>query len=247
MDKTTIFGHRGIPTKFIENSIDGFEYLASKGEAVEFDVHLTKDFHPVVMHDEKIDRTTNGHGYIRDFTLAELAQFHLISDNQRPQQRQGKQNEIPTLERVLEIFKSTDLILNIELKTENIQYPGIESIALEAVHDFGLAGQTVFSSVNLGSVKRIGKLDEHQQIALISEEPILRPLDFMARNQLDALHLKKSVMANDFPQFQRIWTIDDTATLKHIFEHGFEGVFTDDFESADALRTKLMTRNVSAI
>lgn len=54
MGKTTIFGHRGVPRKYIENSIDGFEYIAQKGEAVEFDVHLTKDFQPIVMHDEKL-------------------------------------------------------------------------------------------------------------------------------------------------------------------------------------------------
>lgn len=235
MGKTTIFGHRGVPRKYIENSIDGFEYIAQKGEAVEFDVHLTKDFQPIVMHDEKIDRTTNGHGYIRDYTVAELAQFHLMPDLQRPQQRQGKQSAIQTLERVLQIFQKTDLMLNIELKTENIQYPGIETLVLEAVHRFDLAEQTVFSSANLGSVKRIGRLDERQQIALISETPISRPLDFMVRNQLDALHLKRSVMLNEVTNRQRIWTIDDTPTLKQIFERGYEGVFTDDFENAHAL------------
>ncbi|MFT9391926.1 glycerophosphodiester phosphodiesterase family protein, partial [Leuconostoc pseudomesenteroides] len=44
---TTVFGHRGIPEKYIENSMSGFEYLADHGEAVEFDVHLTKDLIPV--------------------------------------------------------------------------------------------------------------------------------------------------------------------------------------------------------
>ena len=75
--KTTIFGHRGIPVKFVENSRTGFEYLAQKGEAVEFDVHLTQDNVPVIMHDEKLDRTTNSTGYIKNFNAIAVSYTHL--------------------------------------------------------------------------------------------------------------------------------------------------------------------------
>lgn len=54
MTNTIIFAHRGLPVKFAENSLEGFRYAVTHGaEGVEFDVHLTKDKVPVVMHDEK--------------------------------------------------------------------------------------------------------------------------------------------------------------------------------------------------
>lgn len=52
--ETKIFGHRGYPAKFAENSLEGFEYALENGvDGIEFDVHLTRDQVPVVMHDEK--------------------------------------------------------------------------------------------------------------------------------------------------------------------------------------------------
>ncbi len=54
MGQTIVFAHRGLPVKFAENSLQGFKYAVEHGaEGVEFDVHLTKDKVPVVMHDEK--------------------------------------------------------------------------------------------------------------------------------------------------------------------------------------------------
>ena len=63
---------------FPENSLKGFAYAIDHGiDGLEFDVHLTKDNVPVIMHDEKIDRTTDGTGEIRSYTLKQLRQFHL--------------------------------------------------------------------------------------------------------------------------------------------------------------------------
>lgn len=68
--KTLIFGHRGYPFKFPENSLKGFQYAIDHGiDGLEFDVHLTKDNVPVIMHDEKINRTTDGKGLINSYTL----------------------------------------------------------------------------------------------------------------------------------------------------------------------------------
>ena len=115
---TTNFGHRGIPVNFVENSKTGFEYLAQNGEAVEFDVHLTKDNVPVIMHDEKLDRTTSSNGYIKNFNIRDLKNVHLINDINRQQQPVSQYERIPTLEEVLEIFNHTNIFLNVELKTD---------------------------------------------------------------------------------------------------------------------------------
>ncbi len=78
MNKTLIFGHRGYPARFPENSLAGFAFALEQGiDGLEFDVHLTKDNVPVVIHDERIDRTTDGFGRVVDYTYDELREFHL--------------------------------------------------------------------------------------------------------------------------------------------------------------------------
>ena len=89
--ETKIFGHRGYPAKFAENSLEGFEYALENGaDGIEFDVHLTKDQVPVVMHDEKINRTTDGKGNIKDYTHEELQQFHLENGETIPVSKRSK-------------------------------------------------------------------------------------------------------------------------------------------------------------
>ncbi|GEN48149.1 hypothetical protein FD11_GL001982 [Ligilactobacillus pobuzihii E100301 = KCTC 13174] len=81
--KTLIFGHRGVPVKFPENSLRGFKYaLDHQIDGLELDVHLTRAHIPVVIHDETLQRTTNGEGQIADYSLSELKKFRL-SDGQR--------------------------------------------------------------------------------------------------------------------------------------------------------------------
>jgi glycerophosphoryl diester phosphodiesterase len=85
LPQTLIFGHRGYPKKFPENSLAGFRYAVQQEiDGLEFDVHLTKDQVPIVMHDEKIDRTSNGHGQINQLTLNEIRQYHLSNGEKIP-------------------------------------------------------------------------------------------------------------------------------------------------------------------
>ncbi|MEX0379858.1 glycerophosphodiester phosphodiesterase family protein [Leuconostoc sp. MS02] len=233
--KTTIFGHRGIPVKFIENSRTGFEYLAQKGEAVEFDVHLTKDNVPVIMHDEQLDRTTNSTGYIKNFNAIELKNVHLINDSNRHQQLVSKHESIPTLEEVFEIFNHTNIFLNVELKTDYLSYPGIEKIVLNLLKKYDLSRRVVLSSFNIFTLQRLYQLDHTQNLAFLSGNKINKPQQFMATNHLNALHLDRKVVS-DAPVLQRIWTVNSEVEMTMAFEQQLGGLFTDDFEKADQLR-----------
>ena len=116
MGQTIVFAHRGLPVKFAENSLQGFKYAATHGaEGVEFDVHLTKDKVPVVMHDEKIDRTTNGTGYIKDYILSEIRRFRLA--NGEP---------VPMLSELFEILQGQDLSVNLNLRLTRFMMRGLK-------------------------------------------------------------------------------------------------------------------------
>lgn len=68
-----IFAHRGASAYAPENTLPAFEKAVDIGaDGVELDIHLSRDGRLVVIHDEMLDRTTNGHGFVKDFTLAEL-------------------------------------------------------------------------------------------------------------------------------------------------------------------------------
>ena len=68
-----LWAHRGCSQRYPENTLLAFEKAAQLQELVgiELDIQLTKDGQIVVIHDEKVDRTTDGSGWVRDFTLAE--------------------------------------------------------------------------------------------------------------------------------------------------------------------------------
>ena len=109
---TKNFAHRGFSGKYPENTLLAFSKAIEEGvDGIENDVHLTKDGVLVVMHDELVDRTTNGKGYIKDKTYEELAQLDAsyIFKEYGPQ-------KVPTLREYLELVKDTDIITNIELK-----------------------------------------------------------------------------------------------------------------------------------
>lgn len=232
---TTIFGHRGIPVKFVENSKTGFEYLAQNGEAVEFDVHLTKDDVPVIMHDEKLDRTTNSTGYIKNFNIRDLKNVHLINDINRQQQPVSQNEGIPTLEEVFEIFNHTDIFLNIELKTDYLSYPGIEKIVLKLLEKYDLNSQVVLSSFNIFTLQRLYQLDHTQNLAFLSSNKISKPHQFMTDNHLKALHLDRKAVS-EAPILQRIWTVNSENEMNMAFKQQLGGLFTDDFEKAKQLR-----------
>ena len=108
------FAHRGFSGKYPENTMLAFQKAYEAGaDGIELDVQLTKDGQVVVIHDEKVDRTTNGTGLVRDYTLEELRKL----DASYIYTGEMGFNPIPTFEEYCAWVAGTDLVTNIELKT----------------------------------------------------------------------------------------------------------------------------------
>ncbi|MFC6274068.1 glycerophosphodiester phosphodiesterase family protein [Levilactobacillus tangyuanensis] len=226
--KTLVFGHRGYPEKFPENSMAGFTYAVEHGiEGIEFDVHLTKDLVPVIMHDERINRTTDGRGRIMDYTLAELRQFHLAN-----------QAAVPTLAEFLKLVSHRDVQLNLELKTDKLQYPGIEKIVLAMVHATPLEHPVIFSSFHLPTLKRCQALAPDESYCWLTDKPVVNAAALVENEHLAGLHLSR--YQDDVPVAERIWTVDDPKLAQQLFEKHIAGIFTDDFVTMTALRDRLL-------
>ena len=120
-----IWAHRGCSQNYPENTLLAFEKAAAiKGlVGIELDIQLTKDRQIVVCHDENVDRTTDGSGYIKDFTLSELKKLKI-----------AEKYQIPTMEEVFELLddkKNQGFMLNIELKNNRIYYDNMEEMILK--------------------------------------------------------------------------------------------------------------------
>lgn len=147
-----IVGHRGGRNEWPENSLHGFRELARLGaDAVEFDVHLTKAGELLVIHDPTLQRTTETEGLVADLAIGQRHEVRLHnSDGQT----------IPTLEEVLDVFKGSDIELQVELKAdhENIPYQGLEERAADLLKARALTARSVLTSFNpevLATCRRI--------------------------------------------------------------------------------------------
>lgn len=127
-DNVYVAAHRGWSEKYPENTMEAFRAALTLGvDQIEFDVHMTKDGHLVIMHDHTVDRTTDGTGLVREMTLEQVK--NLDAGIKKDVQFAG--TEVPTMEELMELVKDHPTItLDLELK----DYPteGMESFAYES-------------------------------------------------------------------------------------------------------------------
>lgn len=223
---TMIFGHRGYPAKFAENSLEGFEYALENGvDGIEFDVHLTKDQVPVVMHDEKINRTTDGKGEIKDYTHEELQRFHLANGE-----------TIPDLKDVFSLIEQHDALANLEFKTDKNEYQDIEEIVLGMAKEYEFSHPLIYSSFNLQTMLNCLAIDKSLDCNWLVYKKLSDPEKVVAENGLSGIHPDKY---HDADVVQRIWTIDNEHEAEKLMMKNVSGIFTNDFVKMNELRERL--------
>jgi glycerophosphoryl diester phosphodiesterase len=146
--RVTIVGHRGAAAHAPENTLASFEKARQLGvDMVEFDVHLTADRRCVVIHDETVDRTTDGHGPVGAKTFAELRDLDA-----------GNGEQIPSLEEVLEWAGDVDMPLSVELKHPNVctmrPYEGLEEGVLELLDRWDMIERSFVHSYHHAAARR---------------------------------------------------------------------------------------------
>lgn len=108
-----VVGHRGVKALYPENTMLSFQKAIELGvDGIEMDINMTKDGHLVVIHDNTVDRTTNGTGYVAEYKLRELKE--LDAGSKFSSEYAGE--SIPTFEEFLELVKDKKLLLNVEIK-----------------------------------------------------------------------------------------------------------------------------------
>ena len=227
-----IFAHRGASGTAPENTLEAFELAARMGaHGVELDVHLTRDGELVVTHDERIDRVSDGAGFVKDLTLKELKALHF---NRTHPEYAGAR--IPTLREVFQLLKPTGLEINIELKNSWIPYPGLEERTLEAVARDFAPERVIFSSFSHASMVRVKQLDSAMRCGLLYDASLVRPWVYALALGMDALHPMYTEVITPGGECAaahragirvHTWTVNGAEEIRAVLKEGADIVITN--------------------
>lgn len=226
-----IWAHRGASAVYPENTMVAFEEANRSGaNAIELDVQRTRDGELIVIHDETLNRTTNGRGYIYAAsyswikTLDAGGKFH----------SRFRGEKIPTLRDVLDFILQTNMTLNIEIKNEPIRYPGIELQVIRLLDQFKLLHRTIISSFDHLCVQIVKRSAPNVQTALLTGAfSHISPAN-VYQFGLDAVHpLKRavnSVYMKEIFNYQlkvRPYTVNEPNLIRVFHALGVDAIITD--------------------
>lgn len=228
---TKIIAHRGASKSAPENTMPAFQLAYELGaDGIETDVQLTKDKIPVLIHDEGLKRTTNGYGYVKDYTYSELKQ--LDAGSWFSASYAG--TTLLSLEEFLIWAKDKPLYLNIELKNNKIDYKNLEKIVYKMLKDFQLLNRTTLSTFNPKSIKRIKKIDKNMDTAFLTSKRRKDLVGYAQGLGADAIHIKYRLLSRKLvdrckeeEMAIRVYTINKTLHIKRCFNLECDGIFTD--------------------
>ncbi|MBV4417916.1 glycerophosphodiester phosphodiesterase [Clostridium tyrobutyricum] len=225
MNRTLNIAHRGFSGKYPENTMMAFRKAVEVGaDGIETDLHMTSDGIIVICHDETIDRTTNGSGFIKDYTYDEIRKFDA-----------GKGEKVPSLDELLNFMKNKNLLLNLELKNDVVNYNNLEKDTINKIYEYGLEKNVIISSFNHQSMKRVKQYDSSIRTGLLYGSTICKPEEYAKQMGADALHpLFSLVMDQDVVHdikksgiLINAYTVNREDEMKKLIGLGIDGIITN--------------------
>ncbi|MCT8137997.1 glycerophosphodiester phosphodiesterase [Anaerobacillus sp. CMMVII] len=247
LPKPLVISHRGGST-FPENTLPGFQHSIDIGvDVIEFDVHMTKDGHLVVIHDFTVDRTTDGQGRVDSFTLAEIKELDAGYSYTNTEGLFIFRNQgitIPTVREVFEEFPNN--YMNIELKAQS---PEIEQVLWDLIESYNMQSRVVISSFEQDIMDQFNKI-AGGTVAVSGGKREAAKFVFLHKFYLSALYsprvdtIQLPKKSNGFHLIDQklidgakmhdlqiyYWTINDRDTMERLLLLGVDGIITDDPE-----------------
>jgi glycerophosphoryl diester phosphodiesterase len=226
---TLVFGHRGAAAYAPENTLASFRLAMEQGaHGVEFDVHLTRDGVPVVIHDFSLDKTTSGHGPVVEHEYEDLEA--LDAGSHKGSEFAGE--PIPTLEEVFRLL-SGKLAMNVEVKADT---DGIEDAVAALIDQYGVNDWVIVSSFNPLILQRFAA--KYPQIALgyLYDEsmPYEEFLQLLTNVKLQARHPHHTMIDASFVRVAKqfgyrinTWTVNEPARAIELRQFGVDVIITD--------------------
>ena len=230
-----LFAHRGASAQAPENTLAAFELaLRHEADAIELDAKLSADGHVVVIHDQTVERTTNGQSDVRVMTLAALQELDAGSFFDVA----FRGEHIPTLDQVFETFGHKTFI-NVELTNYASPNDDLPDRVVELVNHHRLEKRVLFSSFNPRALLKVVRLIPEVPIGLLASAG---RSGWWARSWLgrmmipyEALHPELHdataalvVSIHQHGHRVNVYTVNQPDDMRRLFALGVDGIFTDE-------------------
>ncbi|WP_438864778.1 glycerophosphodiester phosphodiesterase [Neptunicella sp.] len=239
-------GHQGGYLLWPSNTLYAFQQASDLGvNMLEMDVHLSKDNHLIVMHDETVDRTTNGSGFIKQMNLAQIkaldAGYNWLEDAPGGElEFRGKGIQVPTLAEVFQQFPAK--LMTIEIKQT---HPSIVQPLCQLIHQFSMQDKVIIGSFHQSALDEFRDQCPDVATSMASDETTLfvilsklglsgfyspkgnalqvplygGGLEVLTQGVIDDAHAKGLKV--------QAWTINDPSIMSKLMDKGIDGIISD--------------------
>lgn len=231
-------GHRGAAGEAPENTLPAFELALAQGaDGIEFDVQLSRDGVPVVIHDPTLDRTTPGSGRVCEHNISALRRLDAGSwfNTRHPARARSryKGSKIPLLLEVLEWVRDKQCLAFLEIKEGGDVYPGIEAKILDAIDRAGIMPLITVISFNLPTLRRLRRMDSRIALGIDYTRPVL------AVRRARSIGAKTLLPHWAFASWRLlsrahragiqilVWDLDQPRWMRRKISDGVDGIVTD--------------------
>lgn len=225
-----IIAHRGAKGEAPENTMAAFELALQQGcDAFELDIHLSLDREIMVIHDDTVSRTTNGNGFVKYLTMADLQQ--LDAGSWFDSSYQGE--SIPTLREVFELAPG-HLMINVEIKGGTCE--GIEEKLVALLEEYDMYDQVIVSSFHFDSLRTLERLNSKVKTGLLYAQNFARPELLPNTAGVNAFSLHPYFIHIEEADFRSVqneglqmyaWTVNEEKVMTKLIEKGIDGIITD--------------------
>ena len=221
--------HRGASGYAPENTLAAFRRALAQGVTfVETDLQLTRDAHCVAIHDETVDRTTNGRGSVHDMTMAEVRKLDagawFSSD--------FAGERVPTLQEILEFAKKNDVVFYLELKPGG--FWGGEHVLVSALRDFAEIARVVVISFEPAILASLRRIEPTLMTGLLFDGQIKDPFEKAVEIGARQIAVRGDLVTPNFLQQARkgdlqvvCWTVNSPAHMRLLANAGVDGIMSD--------------------
>ena len=234
--------HRGYSGRYPENTRIAFEAAVQQTQCdgFESDVHFTKDGKLVIIHDPVLDRTTNGTGFVKDYTYEELLRLDLGS-------WKGKEfagQRIMLWHELLEFCRDTNKICNLEIKNYEVFYEGIEKAVIEEIERYQMQDRVFLSSFNHVSMEACKRINPEIEVGLLYDKPLYQAAYYISRTISDCVHPRYTVLqyephlVEDFHRMGKkvnVWTANDGQDILDMVNLGVDSIISNFPDRLDDL------------
>lgn len=231
MNKPLIIAHRGASAYAPENTLSAFKKAVQMGaDGIELDVQLSRDGHVVVIHDTRVNRTSNGNGRVKRLTLNQLKSLDFgswFSD-------EFKNEPICTLEEVFIYLKDWKGLINVEIKREWLQFTPIEKKVAEMIAKFGMQDNTIVSSFNTYCMLKMKMINKDIKTGILYASSSRNSITYARLIKVNAIHpwyqnVSEDLVRSAYKNNLKInaYTVDNPASIKKLAILGVDGIITN--------------------